>query len=135
MTDDVLMRATKKTPKFSLDGTATFAKCVDVYDGDTAQFVFRIFPVGPLYRFSCRMMGYNSAEIKGQTEEERNKALEAKKALSDLILDKVVALKLGKFDKYGRVLVTVSVNNIDVNKYMVDNNYGKIYTGRGAKLW
>ena len=130
-----LQSADIKTPKFSLKGIECEAKCVKVYDGDTAQFVFRPFSGYSHYRFSCRMTGYNSAEIKGGTAEEKSRAIAARDALKGLILDKIVTLQIGDFDKYGRPLVNVKVDDIDVNMWMLANNYGKPYNGNGEKKW
>lgn len=129
-----LINATSNTPKFTLSGTVQ-AKCVSVYDGDTASFVFRIAPTLPLYKFSCRMIGYNSAEIRGGSEEEKKKAVESKNALSEKILNKIVTLQIGEFDKYGRPLVIVTCDGVNINQWMLTNNYGKTYNGRGEKQW
>ncbi len=133
--DSELLNADKSVPKYSLAGRTVYAKCVSVYDGDTAQFVFRPSPKQRLCRYSCRMIGYNSAEIRGGSEAEKTQAQICKKALSDMILNKIVTLDLGEFDKYGRPLVTVHLGDIDVNKWMVEHDYGKLYMGKGAKEW
>jgi len=133
-----LTSADKTCPKFSLAGETRSAKCVSVYDGDTAQFVFEPFPATQLYRFSCRMIGYNSAELKnykGKSAEETDEAVKARDALSGKILGKCATLEFGDFDKYGRPLVDVHVDGEHINKWMVDNNFGVKYTGRGEKKW
>lgn len=134
-TDLELANADKKVPKYTLAGLTVQAKCVSVYDGDTAQFVFRTSLGQHLYRYSCRMIGYNSAEIRGGSAAESTQAQISKRALSDMILGKIVILDLGEFDKYGRPLVAVRLGDLDVNKWMIDHGYGKLYTGRGAKTW
>lgn len=127
-----LINSTIKTPKFTIAGSYT-AKVVKVYDGDTFWAVFKFN--GGLHRFICRMAGYNSAEIREGSDEEKAKATEAKEELSKLILNKIVKLDVNGFDKYGRILVRTFIDDIDVNKYMLDNNYGKIYNGSGEKNW
>ncbi len=133
--DIELTNATTKTPKFTLDGCVVRAKCVKVYDGDTAQFVFRHGEGRPLFRYSCRMMGYNSAEIHGESAAERAAAQLAKAALAEKILGKVVLLNIGKFDKYGRPLVVVYNDIENINKSMVAAGHGQPYTGQGEKKW
>ncbi len=133
--DAELLRADKSVPKYTLAGRRVMAKCVSVYDGDTAQFVFRADVGQPLCRYSCRMIGYNSAEIRGGSEAEKAQAQVSKNALSDMILHKIVTLDLGEFDKYGRPLAAVHCAGVDVNRWMIDNGHGKLYTGRGAKEW
>lgn len=132
--DDInLASATTKTPKFTFKGQTMRAKCVSVYDGDTAQFAMMIS--GELRRMSCRMIGYNCAEMVTHDCIEKAKAEVAASALRDLILNKIVTLIFDDFDKYGRPLVVVHVDGIDVNKYMIDNHIGVVYDGHGDKLW
>lgn len=133
--NDELVSASDSTPKFTLKGVKVDAKCVQIHDGDTAHFVFKPFPSLPLYRFVCRMFGYNSAEINGKTVEERAKANDSKNALIQRILGKIVSLHIGDFDKYGRLLVEVYDGDESVNKWMIDNGYGVVYYGEGEKLW
>ena len=128
----------EKIPKFSLKGKEFFAKCVKVYDGDTCHLIF--YYNSKLSRFVCRMEGYNSAELRTNDEDERIKAIEAKNKLSDFILNKVVLIKCGDFDMYGRLLTTIYLleeNKIpwlaSINMLMVEQGYGKEYNGRGEK--
>ncbi len=127
-----LNNTSKLTPKFTLSRKC-HAKCVSVYDGDTAQFVFPV--ANEYYRFSCRMLGYNSAEIKTHDPVEKAKAKESREALADKILDKIVELHVGDFDKYGRPLVTVFYGGDNINEWMVDAGHGKPYSGSGDKDW
>lgn len=134
--DALLLNSTyANTRKFTLNGLVVIAKCVKVYDGDTAHFAFRQSLESPIYRMSCRFLGYNSAEIKGCTEKERACAQASKLALQDKILDKIVTLKIKDFDKYGRPLITVICDNIDINQWMLTNNFGQPYVGSGQKRW
>ncbi len=127
-----LTLATMKTPKFTFRGQIEQAKCVSVHDGDTAQFVFRIG--GLLRRISCRMNGYNCAEVITGDPVEKKKACEATETLRGLILNKIVTLEFGDFDKYGRPLVVVTTD-ININEYMIASGLGVVYSGRGEKLW
>jgi endonuclease YncB( thermonuclease family) len=143
-----------KTPKFNLIGNRYVAKCVSVYDGDTANFVVCLND--EMTRFACRMTGYNSAEMKTKDELEKQAGIRAKKYLSSLILGKICVIEAGKFEKYGRLLTTVYVldesdysditevgeyihhvveHGINVNVCMVDKEYGQPYVGIGAKAW
>jgi endonuclease YncB( thermonuclease family) len=122
-----------KTQKWTFEGNRVFAKCVKVYDGDTATFAFAPFTGSQPCLFSCRCLGYNSAEIKTKDIKEKQKAIESRDYLAKLILNKIVTLQLGKFDKYGRVLVHIYINNRCVNDEMVRLGYGKPYDGTGVK--
>jgi endonuclease YncB( thermonuclease family) len=137
-----LQSAGIKTPRMTFAGQTVIAKCVSVYDGDTAQFVWLVNDKH--YRFTCRMAGYNSAEINGSTELEYKLAQKHKQALQDKILNKIVQLDLGHYDKYGRILVTVTFDGIaeqpadmleheSVNSWMIRTKNGFVYNGSGEK--
>lgn len=67
------------------------------------------------HRFPCRMMGYNSAELRTKCNKEKDKAIKSRDYLASIILNNIVKLKLGPFDKYGRVLVDVYIGSNHVN--------------------
>jgi endonuclease YncB( thermonuclease family) len=127
-----------ETKKFSLDGLVKQCKIVKVYDGDTITANMHIF--GKFYQFNIRMYGYDTPEIRNNDPEEKRKAQIAQKFLSSLLLDELVYVKCGEFDKYGRLLgeVFLAKNKIEseesVNKLMVLTGYGVAYYG-GSKLF
>lgn len=123
------------TPRFTFKGREATAKCVSVYDGDTASFVFQPCKGSPAFKYSCRMYGYNSAEMHGRTKEEKTVAKQARDELASIICGKLVTLKFHDEDKYGRPLVDVYIDEVHVNKLMLDLGYGKEYYGKGEKLW
>ena len=109
---------------------------INVYDGDTITIVSKLpYDASPLYRFSVRLAGIDCAEIKGKTEYERELAQEAKNALQKLILNKVVALKNLKTEKYGRVLADVYLGDLHVNQWLLDNKYAVRYSGGTKTNW
>lgn len=125
---------------FSLENKKFETKIVKVYDGDTcfAVFLLNNQPV----KFKIRMEGYDSPEMKPllsqkNREEEIEKAKKAKSELERLVLNKIVSLECGKWDKYGRLLgkIFVKENNkiIHVNDYMIKNGFGYPYDG-GTKI-
>lgn len=124
---------------FSLEGELKLCKVVDIYDGDTCKIVFELNNC--LYKWNIRMAGYDSPEIRiskddPKREEKKLKGLEARDYLRNLILDKIVYIKCGDFDKYGRLLGTIFINKkdtISVNELMINNNFGYIYNGGTKK--
>ena len=106
-------------------------KVVKVYDGDTITIATKYPGVtdSPIYRFSVRLNGIDSAEIKGKTFAEKEKAVQARDALAHLIFEKTVVLKNLSMEKYGRLLADVYVDNIHVNQWMLDNKYAVPYDG------
>jgi endonuclease YncB( thermonuclease family) len=138
--DKDLLDSNSKTPRFKITGNFV-AKCVAIHDGDTGQFTFRPFPSSNVMRFTCRLLKYNSAEVNSADTNEKLRGLECKKALSDLILNKIVLLEIpgDSEDPYGRPLVIChldpTLSSQSVNDIMITNGYGKPYTGHGDKLW
>lgn len=133
---ELLGNATDDINLFSLNGKEFLAKVVNIYDGDTCRCVFMLN--GEMVKFNCRMNGYDTPEIRPRLNVENrkeviNKAKEARDYLKDLVKDKLVYLKCGKFDKYGRLLADIYVgdgeNKLWINKDMIDNKYGYEYDG------
>lgn len=120
-------------PFFSLNGMVTKMKVVHVYDGDTIHGIIVLH--GTPVKFKIRMMGYDSPEMKPplnqeNREEEKKAALEAKHAISEFILDKIVDVRFFEFDKYGRPLADVYVNTLKINDWMIENGHGYPYKGK-----
>lgn len=105
-------------------------KVVKVYDGDTIT-IASYLPIqdSPLYRFSVRLNGIDTPEIKGKTKAEKDLAMAARNALSDLILGKIVELRNMTNEKYGRILCDIYLGDLHVNAWMIDNNYAVKYDG------
>jgi endonuclease YncB( thermonuclease family) len=130
-----LVDATDKIPAFTLAGTNRPAKVVSCYDGDTFEAVMAFDD--KLWKFDCRMMGYDSPEIKplksvAGREAEKVAALRAKIALLSFVCDnidvsrpytnkdldalvklnkRIIQINCKEFDKYGRVLVEIPIMN------------------------
>ena len=137
-----LLVCDKKTPKFSLEGQTKICKVVDIYDGDTCRVVFN--HNGHINKWNIRMNGYDSPEMRPSKklenrDEIKKKALESKNYLKSLVCnsnEKLVYLKCGGFDKYGRLLGELYVNLEDeksVNQQMIDNGHGYEYHGGTKK--
>lgn len=111
----------KDVDYFSFEGKYT-AKITNVYDGDTCH---AIIPFGDKFtKIHVRMLGYNCPEIKDRDLEKKHQAKLAKELFASLVLDKMVTLECGKFDKYGRVLGKIQVGDVNVNSLMIEK-YGK----------
>ena len=128
-----------KTPPWSLQGREVWAKCVSVYDGDTARLAFSPLPQSSPRVFNCRLCGYNSAELRSKDQAEKAAALAARDYLRSLILGKVVRAELGSFDKYGRILVKIWIREeegeFELSARMLEKGFGQPYQGKGEKKW
>lgn len=110
-------------------------KVIKVYDGDTITIASK-YPGAensPMYRFSVRLNGIDSAEIKGKTFAEKERAILARDALSKMILNKIVTLKNLSTEKYGRLLAEVYLDDLHLNAWMLEHNYAVPYDG-GTKV-
>ena len=110
----------------------TSGQVIKVYDGDTFTLAAYLpYNESPLYRFSVRLRGIDTPEIKGSTEEERTVAVLAKTELTNMIMDKTVVLTNVGTEKYGRILAEVYVGDIHVNQHMIDAKLAVPYNGGG----
>ena len=143
-------------PEWTLKGRVEFAKCFDVYDGDTFKVIFSVD--GDCYwHIACRAQGINTAEINSRDPVEKEKAIAARTQLRSLILGKIIVIKFGEFDKYGRPLADAFVRAdghplnpeddrsaaeyilsgelLNVNKFMIRSGMAAEYWGSGEKTW
>ena len=105
-------------------------RVIKVYDGDTITIASTI-PIkdSPLYRFSVRLNGIDTPEIKGSDEIEKRVALLARDALSEKILYKDVKLINVQTEKYGRLLAEVVFNGQNMNEWMITQRFAVKYDG------
>jgi len=103
---------------------------IKVYDGDTITIASKMpYNDSPLYRFSVRLNGIDTPEIKGKKEEEKEIAKKARNELSTLIMNKTVTLKNVQSEKYGRILADVYLDDICLNVWMVEKRFAVKYDG------
>jgi endonuclease YncB( thermonuclease family) len=139
------------TPMFTLSGIKTYARLVDVYDGDTITCVFNIFGDN-YYKFNLRLNGIDTAELKNKDLIDKDKALEARhKILSvcckkynlkkdcsrhdiqNYLKDNIITVWIEclDFDKYGRILVDIykEKNDICLSEILLNCNLAYKYNG------
>ncbi len=122
-----------KTKLFSFEGKIKYAKVVKVYDGDTIQVVFKTQK--EYYRFKCRLNRIDTPEIKSRNLSEKQKAIVCRDILKNIILNKIVKVRCGKFDKYGRILIELFYNNTNMNDWLIKKNYAVKYSGGTKQKW
>ena len=127
-------------PLFSFNKYECLAKIVDVYDGDTFTACF--YYQKNIIKYKFRTLGYDSPEMKPlkskpEREQEIEEAKQAKEKFIELsnCQNDLVKLKMDKFDKYGRILVTVirTKDKLNVNEEMIKQGYGYEYNGGSKK--
>ena len=129
------------TPTWSLNNTFTQVKVIKIYDGDTIWIA--MYLKGKIYKLKVRLAGIDTPEMKPpKSQKNRDKeilaAKESKNFLANLIDQKVIWMKCGEWDKYGRLLGIIFIierkclickNKINVNQLMIQNGYAKPYDG------
>ena len=143
----------KKIKRFSLENEIKTAKCVDVYDGDTIQLVFPL--QNQLYRWTCRLTGIDTPELRTRNKTEKKFGYIVRNTLREKILNKMVVVECGEFDKYGRLLGKIFLktdydekqiggnggastnieNLLSINQWLIDNKYAFSYDGGKKNNW
>lgn len=106
-----------------------YCKVIKVYDGDTITVASRLPNDVNIYRFSVRLVGNDTPEMKTNNDRERVNAIIARDALSRMILEKVVELRNIRIEKYGRLLAEVYLENLNMSEWMLYNKYAVEYLG------
>lgn len=115
-------------PLFTLKHLVTAAKIHHVYDGDS--FWMSCMFHGAPTTFKCRLQGIDTPELNSHNETEKKLALLAKGRVIDLVNNKIVHVTCGEFDKYGRVLVDITLpNGKNLTQLLIDEKLGFAYDG------
>ena len=100
----------------------TSGKVIKVYDGDTITIATKVpgLEGSEVYKFSIRLNGIDTPEIKTKNDEEKKIAKIAQSELYNKIYDKIVTLKNVKLEKYGRLLCDVYCEEIYINDWLLN---------------
>lgn len=122
-------------PLFSFEGQEIECKVVSVYDGDTVKVVFPLN--NTLYKWNCRLTGIDTPEIRTRCKPEKQYGYKVRDCLREKILNKIVKIKCGDFDKYGRLLgeIICDGDKCSINQWLIDENYAFAYDGGTKKSW
>ena len=118
-----------------------YGKVVKVHDGDTITIVTPLHngdvaPKVELYKFNVRVLGIDTPELKTKIVKEKELGIIARDALHALLINKVVKLKNISYDKYGRILSNVFLDDVNVSEWLVSNKYAVLYNGgKKTKKW
>ena len=131
----------ENTENWSLKDKIFYVKVLKVYDGDTIWITIRLNM--KTFKIKTRLFGIDTPEIKPlksipNRDKEIYEAKKSKKFLEDCVLNKIIKIKCGNWDKYGRLLITIFINNnlcseINLNDLMVEKGLAKKYFG-GTKM-
>ena len=121
-----------------------FKDCVDqlnieafvdsVYDGDSIKLIFPFH--GHNYRWTCRLNGIDTPEIRSSNLHEKELGLKVRDIVREKILNKTINILCHSFDKYGRLLIDVYIEeNLCLNEWLVENSYANSYNGGTKIAW
>jgi endonuclease YncB( thermonuclease family) len=114
----------------------TSGHVIKVYDGDTITIASKMpYENSSLFRFNVRLNGIDTPEIKSKHKSEKSLAILARDSLSQLIMNKNVTLQNVKNEKYGRILADVYLDDLHINKWMIDQQFAVEYDGKTKKIW
>ena len=127
----------KKVKIFSYEGRKCEGKVVSVYDGDTVKIVFPLTDKEPerLYKWNCRLINVDTPEIRTRNLKEKAYGKKVRDYLRKKILNKIVTVSCKDFDKYGRLLVEIFYEDENINNWLIDNGYAKVYDGGTKHKW
>lgn len=128
---------------FSFIGKSFIGIPANVYDGDTLSIIF-VYNGTPV-KYRCRALGYDSPEMKPllskpNREAEKTLAYAAKERFIELLTqhpENNIFIKCHEFDKYGRLLVEIwnYTDEESINNIMINEGYGKPYSGGTKEKW
>jgi endonuclease YncB( thermonuclease family) len=137
------------TPELSLNGLKTFGRIVDIYDGDTVKIILPVF--GSYYKFTIRLNGIDTCEIKNKNIELKEYGIKVKNRLFELITDikpdnlkleiknildietYIVWVECLQSDKYGRILANIYKTKEDIkslSQILLDEKLAYKYEGK-----
>lgn len=121
------------TEELSFENQVITGKVVSVYDGDTVKCVFPLN--NKFYKWNCRINGIDTPEIRTRSKLEKEMGFKARDFVREKILKKMVEIHCGEFDKYGRLLVNIKLDNQDMSELLISEGLAFKYDGGTRQNW
>jgi endonuclease YncB( thermonuclease family) len=140
----------KNTKAFNFDGLNCMCRVIDITDGDTIKVIINF--KNDYYKLIIRLNNIDTCETKSKCEENKQKGLDAKKRIFNLITGKTIDvvdkkyiknelndicylcyIKCYDFDKYGRVLADIYSNeklSDSFSSILINEKLAYIYGGK-----
>jgi micrococcal nuclease len=112
------------------------ASVLKVIDGDTIEVDFDLGFGVWLRNQRIRLDGIDTPESRTSDKEEKVRGTLSKEKLKEILgKDIQITTKIDPNEKYGRILgVLVNKDGINVNQWLIDNNYAVKYSGENKEL-
>mgnify|MGYP001571417942 CR=1 FL=1 len=140
------------TPFHGFSGQTLQAKVVDVYDGDSLTLAM----LDPPRLFKCRVSGVDTPEMRPSRsaphrEQHVAAAFRARNRVAQLVTDvetdptarkldlsdntRLVSVRCGEFDKYGRLLVDIELGDASLSETLIREGLAHAYGGGTKPTW
>jgi len=136
------------TPELSFNGLKSYGRLIDIYDGDTIKVILPIFD--SYYKFTIRLNGIDTCEIRSKDKVLQDNALKARDRLFELLTNNKVNTKNDiknilesdvhlvwveccNKDKYGRILANIYKNKDtekSVSEILLEEKLAYKYEGK-----
>lgn len=125
----------KTVKEFSFDGFNCLAKVIRVHDPDTITIVFKY--QNTFYKKNLRLNGIDAPELHSKIKSEADLCKAGQVYLSGLILNKIIKVHMGAFDKYGRILSNIYLypDNTDIIQNLITGGFVREYDGGHKDTW
>ena len=112
------------------------ASVLKVIDGDTIEVDFDLGFGVWLRNQRIRLDGIDTPESRTADKEEKVRGTLSKEKLKEILGKEIrVTTKIDPNEKYGRILgVLVNADGINVNEWLIQNNYAVKYSGENKEL-
>ena len=112
------------------------ASVLKVIDGDTIEVDFDLGFGVWLRNQRIRLDGIDTPESRTSDKEEKVRGTLSKEKLKEILGKEIrVTTKIDPNEKYGRILgVLVNDKGINVNQWLIENNYAVKYSGENKEL-
>lgn len=114
------------------------AELLKVIDGDTIEVDFDLGFGVWLRNQRIRLNGIDTPESRTTNKEEKTRGELSKNKLKEILLKSkrvTITTSLDPNEKFGRILgVIINEQGINVNAWLIDNNYAVSYTGQNKEL-
>lgn len=122
-------------PALPRKGELIDCRVVDVYDGDTCTVL--VCHEGKLLKTKIRIAGVDTPEIRSKSELESKAATFVRDRVREKIQDRILKIKLQKFDKYGgRIVGCLYLSEEEtLADALISQGFGKSYNGRAKETW
>jgi hypothetical protein len=105
-------------------------KVVKVYHGNTIIIAAKNPQSNAAaVRFTICLRGIEAPQLKTVNPFEKHAAILSRDALHNLIFNKMITLQNVNIERYGRIIADIYLDDLHVNKWMLDNQYVDKYSG------